>query len=353
MYKITITDSSTKSITEEMGRDIVLYSASSVSLTSDISVVYGDTPYEGLSLNIYAMCSFGTSAGVRNVTILGQAYQHIQFTAQNSMSMTAIYLNSAWKVYSNSSNIVNTTFSKLEDVEDLSVATGVITLIDRKNRQRFNIYGSTTLTGEMEIKYHASTAPRVGEYYEFTYNGTVTYSGGGNIKILGRNLTAAEALSGELFITALYTTASGWSVKVLSESYIAPAIDGVLDFDITIADADVKKLNGTPVSIITGDDGKIIDILSIYAQKVGTLVYASSTNPLTVYCNGSLESLYTNIKVFGLGADEIQGFSTEAVGDTETVVVGQNMMMNVPIADPTGGGTGNGLRIFGTYRLIS
>jgi len=351
MNKITITGTGTYNITEDMGTDIVLYSATQLPLSGDVTIAYSDTPYESLKLNLYMACSFGTTSGVRAITILGTEYQHILFATQNAMEITAIYVGSAWKLYSKASNIVPELATKTQDVEDLVITSGgTVSLIDRKNRLRFNVYGTLSISSTYEIKYHASTLPRVGEPYEFTYNGVVTYANTGcSVKILGRELTQAEALSGELHITAVYTTASGWSVNVLTEVGTATT-----DFSVTLTDAEVKALYDTPIKIVTGGTGKIVALETIFVKKVGATVYATNTN-LMIMSETATDSLYENPLILASDVDGlVQTLTITAPSGTLTPLkAGEDLYVTVETGNPSGGGEGMGLTIFGSYRLLT
>lgn len=349
MNKIIISAAGgTYNITEEMGKDIILYSASQLLLSNDITIAYSDTPYETQTLNIYMMCSFGTTAGVRGIRVLGTSYQHILFNTQNAMKFTAIYLNSAWKLYATSNNVVPELTAKMEDAESLTVVSNTsIDLSYQLNRQRFTINGDLSIGADFSLT-HTST-PRDGQYFEFLYNATVAYTSSAVINILGkRALTAQEAITGNLLITALYTTEQGWNVKVLGETIPLVATTDVLTFDVSLTNTNTKALNRTPQIIIDGSTGKIPDILSIYAQKIGTTQYATNTT-LQVYSFGSSEIIYSNASLLLLGANAVQGFGVEAIGDTGTLLSGADIMIKLLTGDATGGGTDNGVRIFGTY----
>lgn len=353
MHRLKITASGTYNITENMGSDILLYSTSQISLDNDLTIAYSGTPKQGQKLKIYCSLSLGTRAGVRGVTVLGNAFQHIQFAEYNSFVIEAVYNESAWRIFAIPSIIPNTARQNLQDAESIRITSGTTEeFISRKNRQRIELRGTTTITSTFEVRYDESATPVNGQFYEISYNAYVTYGNQGSfVTIFGRNLTQQEALSGDLYITALYTTDSGWVVRISSPA----AATQLVDFSLVITDAQTKALYTTPLDVIVGKTGKLIVPVDVFVKKVGTSAYEKN-NKLQLYYNGASEGVYSydnNYIMLKTVDGTIQKFDKTGASSSVPYISGANLKVMVADGNPTGGGTGNGLVVFGTYKLVT
>lgn len=353
MYRLEVTASGVYNITENMGDEILLYSSETIALNNDLTIAYSDTPAVGQKVKIYCSLNLSTTAGVRTVTILGTSYQHIQFSENNSFVVEAIYNNSLWNVFTLPSIVPNTGRQALQASESIRVETGTtVELIDRKNRQRIELYGTTTMTSSFILRYDESVLPVNGQYYEISYNAYVTYGNEGTkVTIFGRDLTKMEALSGDLFITALYTTQSGWVVRISSPAQVSQFID----FSLVLTDTQVKALNSTPLTVVSGQTGKLIVPVDIFCKKVGTSAYATN-NKLQLYYNGASAGVYgydNNYILLRATDGAIQKFDKAGSSSSIPYISGAALKVMVADGNPTGGGTNNGLVIFGTYKLVT
>lgn len=347
MRKINITSSGTYNITENMGSDIALSTSGTVNLSSDLTIAYSSTPYEGLKLNIYALMSLGTTSNVRNVTILGKGYQHILFTSANAVEITAIYLNSAWNVFSKASTLVNENRLQLSDAKAYTISEGnVIELSREKNRQRFVLNGTLSIGTDATITYTGT--PAEGTQYEFYYNSIVTYTNRGcAVEVLGRALTQTEALSGELYITALYTTSNGWEVRVLT------GIENTSqEFSVTLTAAEIDKLNSTPVEIISGISNKIIAIENIFGYKNGTTAYTTNVT-LELFNTKTTKTIFDNAQILAsISNGAIYTFDKKAVSSSIDAVSGSGISVRVKTGE-VAGESSDTVTLFGTYRYLT
>lgn len=353
MHRIQITASGTYNITENMGSDILLYSSRQISLDNDLTIAYSGTPEQGQKLKLYCSLSLGTTSGVREVTVLGNEFQHIQFAEYNSFVIEAVYNESAWRIFAMPSIIPNTARQNLQDVETILVTTGTVEeFISRKNRQRIELRGTTTITSTFEVRYDEIVSPVNGQFYEIAYNAYVTYGNQGSfVTIFGRNLTQQEALSGDLYITALYTTDSGWIVRVSSPATATQLVD----FSLIVTDAQVKALNTTPLNVIVGQTGKLIIPVDIYIKKVGTSAYATNTK-LQLYYDGVTKGVYSydnNYILSNTTNGAIQKLDKVGASSSVPYISGATLKVMTADGNATEGGTGNGLVIFGTYKLVT
>ena len=123
-------------------------------------------------------------------------------------------------------------------------------------------------------------------------------------------------------------------------------------FDVTIHDADVRTLNSIPFTLIDGVTDKIISIESIFDQKIGTLAYTTHTM-LKISCDGTTDYLFTDNIIMSQTTDGAIKTMTNPSGQSfPNMISGGNIIVETETGNPGGGGEGNGIRIFGTYRLL-
>jgi hypothetical protein len=352
MNIIQITDSTTINITPQMGNEIEIYTPSAVALSSNLTIQYSGTPTEGSKIILYCDCIFTGAKGVI-VTIFGQVYQLPLFSTANAITMVVIY-NGAWKVYSYGNINVPQLSYDIITPQYFAVTSGnTIDLNDSINTNRIILGGIASISSSFIIE-HTGT-PLQGQEYKFTYNALVTYSAACSVTILGRALTQSEALSGNLYINAIYYN-STWYVTVSaplttqSQSFSLTVLDSA---DVAGGQPNVQSLHSSPLPLITGISGYVIFIESAFCEKIGRGAYATNTNLVIVSSGENPLGVFTDThSLLSVRDGEVRPMDRET-GLDSCICNGENIILQVYYGNPTGGGTNNGIKVFGTYKYIA
>lgn len=344
MTTINITASGTYHITSGMDNDIMLYTNGSVALAGNLVIDY-TTPTNLTKVRIFTNCYFTASKGV-TITILGKTYSPELFVAANPITIDGVYMGSAWQVYTNGNINAPQLSYDIITPQYLVAATGTsVDLNDTPKTNRYVITGAGVSISSSYIIQHTGT-PIQGQEYEFTYNATVTYASACSVTILGRALTQAEAISGNLLIKAIYRSTT-WYVTVS-----APLTAQSNSFSLVLNNTQTTGLYTTPQLLITGITGYIISIESAFAKKIGTTTYATNVN-LVIQSSGAAPSgLFSNAIVL-TDTDGIVRRMDVTATTYGQVVNGANMQVAVTTGNPTNADAACGVKVFGTYRYIA